>query len=141
MVKTLKNISLEKNLFIFLEIYDLYQKMQYELLSYFELLEASNYRNPDLRILRSKFKQIDDKICETFDEVFSIIIKNRLIEKYKSNKDYEKYSKLIENYSIFKSDSIEKHINTFNTLMNDIMSLLFNLCSYASSYNLFKFLI
>ena len=77
-IKTLKNISLEKNLFIFLEIYDLYQKMQYELLSYFELLEASNYRNSDLRILRSKFKQIDDKICETFDEVFSIIINEKV---------------------------------------------------------------
>lgn len=133
-IKTLKNISLEKNLFIFLEIYDLYQKMQYELLSYFELLEASNYRNPDLRVLRSKFKQIDDKICETFDEVFSIIIKNRLIEKYKSNKDYEKYSKLIENYGIFKSDSIEKHINTFNTLMNDITSSNTNILNFSHTF-------
>ncbi len=135
-IKMFKSISIEDEriLFAFLRTYELYSQMQYELTSYFELLEASNYRNPDLKILQNKFKQIDDKMCEMFDKIFSMIIKNRLIEKYKSNKDYEKYSKLIANYSIFKGDSIEKHINTFNILMNDITTSNINILNFSHTF-------
>ena len=133
-IKLFRNISIEENLFTFLKTYEIYSKIQSEFTSYFILLEASNYRNPHLRILKSKFEQIDNKICEVFDEIFYIIIENKIIEKYKNNQSYEKYAEIIENYRFCRYNSIEKHINTYNTLINDIVTKNIDILDFKHTF-------
>lgn len=116
------DLKLENNLFGFLFFYEKYNSLREEFVSYLELLNLADYRNNDLNVIKMKFNQVSDLIEKKFEDIFSFILENECIELYKDNVNYKKCKKILDDYYSKGTDEVERHVSTFDILMNDVES-------------------